>query len=738
MSLLLDALKKAAEQKAEKEEVTVTKTVSTSDDETLVLEKTQTVADNTAAFDEDRTDYLGDRDNDTLVVTRLSDESLEQDTEFTSPEPSNGVDTSHETEEKTELLEPDEQSDFDEDQTVILEEKEIAEIVGDYETTEIVAKEGRSQAPADPEKTVRGYEADETQVDPWQSVEVDRTEVIDTTSTYINAEHNKADKAPTLTDDDVTEFLGEHDFPTKSPVFSRSPDFSGSHTELESRAKEDDLEDDGADAEEISLSLMGTEDHNAHQTNVDDSTKSQITDAEVQILGQGSQPTESLNLGNIPPGNVRGNDTVTNPSTPLGRLTNEETVARQDATSTRTYAPDNYDRTLIRVDKGDATKLFSGMRSESDVVMTPDYAKKVFINKSSVQRFNNYKIYSGVAAAILLVIFIFGLFEYEEESENIDNSLRALKRDPMPNMPQRSAVKEQTDLFKKTVEGEVDTKTLALIENAGDLSTITPELTEVIEEGSDVEVSGTINSGETAVETTEESSTAKIDDTEGKKVVATAKTTVTRSAISDVETPSKTFQIVSKSAITDKDRLLKDAYAAYQRGDNVTALQKYNQVLAEDSGNRNALLARAAINVQNDNSAAAIQDYQKLLIANPKDSLAMSSLLTVASISPAKSESQLKVMIRDEPQSPHLNFALANVYGAQNRWQEAQTFYFTALENNPTDPNYAYNLAVSLEHIAKPKVAVTYYQRALTNFNNGLATFNREVVDQRVEILQQL
>ncbi|MDH3547468.1 MAG: tetratricopeptide repeat protein, partial [Gammaproteobacteria bacterium] len=93
---------------------------------------------------------------------------------------------------------------------------------------------------------------------------------------------------------------------------------------------------------------------------------------------------------------------------------------------------------------------------------------------------------------------------------------------------------------------------------------------------------------------------------------------------------------------------------------------------------------------------------------------------------------------RNEPDSPYLNFALANIYGAQNRWQEAQGLYFRALQNNPDDPNYAYNLAVSLEHIAQPGAAISYYRRALENFDNGLAKFSREVVDQRLEILARL
>ena len=181
---------------------------------------------------------------------------------------------------------------------------------------------------------------------------------------------------------------------------------------------------------------------------------------------------------------------------------------------------------------------------------------------------------------------------------------------------------------------------------------------------------------------------------------------------------------------------MREAYAAYRSGNDELALEKYNQVLEIDPGNRNALLARAAIAIQDNRGSDAVRDYQRILEANPTDSLAMSSMLAVSSVAPKQAESQLKLMLRDEPGSPHLNFALGNVYGVQDRWQEAQRHYFTALENNPDDPNYAYNLAVSLEHIAKPDVAAAFYQRALDNFEMGLATFSRETVEQRLGVLQ--
>jgi tetratricopeptide (TPR) repeat protein len=417
----------------------------------------------------------------------------------------------------------------------------------------------------------------------------------------------------------------------------------------------------------------------------------------------------------IPEDNASDDDIIINPPAAVDGLANENPVTRRGSTSTRTYAPDKYDRTLIKADKDDASQFFAGMKSESGVLMTPDYAKKVFISQSSGHRLNHYKIYSGVAAILLLVIIVIGLFEYEEKSINIDNSLRALKRDPMPNLPKQSSIQDQAILFTQIEDADVDPKTLAFVNNASGSASAAPQTTEAIAD--DAEVSGTI----------------KPDDDE---VAATIQSNpITTTAENVIKQP---FQLTSKRSVSAKNRLLKDAFEAYQRGDNNAALEKYNRVLTDDPQNRNALLARAAINVQSDNNVNAIKDYQTLLIANPKDSFAMSSLISVANISPSKSESQLKEMMRDEPLSPHLNFVLANIYGTQNRWQEAQNHYFKALENNPDDPNYAYNLAVSLEHIAKPKVAIVYYQLALANFNNGRATFNKVVVDKRVEILKQL
>ena len=417
---------------------------------------------------------------------------------------------------------------------------------------------------------------------------------------------------------------------------------------------------------------------------------------------------------------------------------NSPTVARADSTSTRTYAPDNYDRTLMKVRGNDASNVFAGMKPDSDIVMTPDYAKKVFQSKTSVQRARHYWVYAGILGVLVLSIGVYGLFEYQDQTEQIDSSLRLLKRDPLPGII-KTVQPDKTGLFIET-DPVANARTVEIIESANQTGSIpvvedTVSPVESIEEApaSPLEVA-TAETGPTPSEPEAEPVQAPVapDDTDQLDSLASPEP-------SPAQTDAKqNLHITSSSQYQQSDIWLREAYAAYLSGDNRLALSLYNQVLEVDPVNHNALLARAAIQIQDGDIDAAIRDYQALLLANPKDSLAMSSLLAVSAYSPQETESQLKLMIREEPDSPYLNFALANAYGAQKRWQEAQRHYFMALQNNPSDPNYAYNLAVSLEHISQPSSAITYYQRALENFTNGLATFNRDVVNQRLELLGKL
>ena len=160
-------------------------------------------------------------------------------------------------------------------------------------------------------------------------------------------------------------------------------------------------------------------------------------------------------------------------------------------------------------------------------------------------------------------------------------------------------------------------------------------------------------------------------------------------------------------------------------------------MLELDELNRDGLLGRAAIHVIDQEYQAAIDKYQLILADDPNDSMALTSLISVANIDPKAGESQLKSLLRQQPDTAYLHFALGNMYGTQQRWSEAQNAYFNALHLESSDPDYAYNLAVSLEHLGKSQAAVTYYQRALDNSRDLRANFNRQLVLQRIGVLAQ-
>ena len=74
----------------------------------------------------------------------------------------------------------------------------------------------------------------------------------------------------------------------------------------------------------------------------------------------------------------------------------------------------------------------------------------------------------------------------------------------------------------------------------------------------------------------------------------------------------------------------------------------------------------------------------------------------------------------------------------QLRWSEAQQSYFLAYSNAPTNADYAFNLAVSLDRLGQNKLALDYYQRALGMSQNGPHNFTSQAVQSRIKELRLL
>ena len=167
-------------------------------------------------------------------------------------------------------------------------------------------------------------------------------------------------------------------------------------------------------------------------------------------------------------------------------------------------------------------------------------------------------------------------------------------------------------------------------------------------------------------------------------------------------------------------------YAAYTAGDLATARTEYEQALRDEPTNRDALLGLAAIDVRGGRYESAEALYLRVLQIEPRNPQAQAALISLRAgrSDPLATESRVKSMLAADPSAHALNFALGNQFAQQNRWAEAQQEYFKAYTADPDNADFAYNLAVSLDHLRKPRQAFDYYQRAIALFPKRGASFD--------------
>lgn len=185
---------------------------------------------------------------------------------------------------------------------------------------------------------------------------------------------------------------------------------------------------------------------------------------------------------------------------------------------------------------------------------------------------------------------------------------------------------------------------------------------------------------------------------------------------------------------------LMSAYNAYNAGRDAEAQNLYKQVLKRDIGNVDALLGLGAIASRQGRLADASGWYGKVLEVDPRNSIAKTAMLDNNLMSnPAQGnatgiETNLKNMLAKQPDDANLHVALGNLYAEQNQWPAAQQAYFDAYSINKSTEN-AYNLAISLDQIGKPKLALPYYLQALQQAT-GVSNIDKVALQARINAIQ--
>jgi len=196
------------------------------------------------------------------------------------------------------------------------------------------------------------------------------------------------------------------------------------------------------------------------------------------------------------------------------------------------------------------------------------------------------------------------------------------------------------------------------------------------------------------------------------------------------------IRISRSKAASEHDRMVREAYSYYQSGDYESASIHYLAALNERPDTLDALLGMGAIGLKTGDMRRAIEYFTRVLKLEPKNQMATAALIGLQrSADPTASESALKVLLQENPESPFLYFVLGNVYAAQSRWAEAQQAFFDAYRNDSANPDYALNLAATLDRLGQSQPALDYYGVALKLAEGQPSGFDPAKIRARMQTL---
>lgn len=245
---------------------------------------------------------------------------------------------------------------------------------------------------------------------------------------------------------------------------------------------------------------------------------------------------------------------------------------------------------------------------------------------------------------------------------------------------------------------------------------------------------------ESASHTASTANTAEVTTTTARTFPDTGSSTTNHSADSFANAPrwhsipaGGDVRLTRTPAVTVPDSIAR-GYEALRSNDLNSARIAYQQAYQSDPNNTDALhgLATLALREKQPNRAESI--YRRILELDPTDADATAALNTLRRKD--NSESTLRSAMAQQPDTPATHFALGNLLAGEQRWREAQQAYFNACAGDPSNPDYAFNLAVSLEHLHQTAQAAVYYARAINTSRSRAAAFSTEQAQSRLKAIQ--
>lgn len=177
---------------------------------------------------------------------------------------------------------------------------------------------------------------------------------------------------------------------------------------------------------------------------------------------------------------------------------------------------------------------------------------------------------------------------------------------------------------------------------------------------------------------------------------------------------------------------VRTAYSLFLSGDDNAAAAAYQAVLDKDPLHRQALSGLAAVLQRSSRDTEAVAVYERLLSIDPGNSTAAAALAAHA----PDAETRIKSRLQREPANAAFHFALGLVMSRQARWAEAFESFSTARRLRPGNADYAYNAAVSAQHLGRNSRAREFYSDALAALDDR-SMIDRHTVESQLNRLGQ-
>lgn len=205
------------------------------------------------------------------------------------------------------------------------------------------------------------------------------------------------------------------------------------------------------------------------------------------------------------------------------------------------------------------------------------------------------------------------------------------------------------------------------------------------------------------------------------------------------ESAKEEIHIIRGKAQDRAGELINAAYDSYVAGNYSDAAQAYLGVLQGMPDHRNALLGMAAISLRTGDPDKAGRIWLQVLADHPDDPVATTALIDLMAAQDYSGGTRIiRKLLQDYPHTAFLYFTLGNLQAAASEWTEARDAFAVACRLERDNPDYAYNLAVSLEHAGDWRAALDMYKTALELAHDRPVHFNDSEILARITVLSEI